>query len=123
MLQLCVGEAILHTHGQLIPHQPVRAQGKRLFPVVDVFTGRGRLGKGPRGRLRQEGAHATLDAGIHGKRSRNWGSSLIVLGVFDGAIGVLCSMPNAIQSADERAPKISRRIARNSVLPRAWSPY
>ena len=31
--------------------------------------------------------------GIHGRRSWNCGSSAMVFGVFDGAIGVLCSMP------------------------------
>jgi len=47
------------------------------------------------------------------------GNTNIVFGVFDGAIGVLCRMPNSSHSADERDAKMSRRIARSSVLPRA----
>ena len=46
-----------------------------------------------------------------------------VRGVFTGAIGVLCSLPNAIHSALVFFLNSSRKKWCSSTLPTAWSPY
>ena len=54
-------------------------------------------------------------------RAWNWGSSPMLAGVLNGAMGVLASLLKASHSAQVLVAKIAFNSRCNSVLPRAWS--
>ena len=54
-------------------------------------------------------------------RAWNWGSSPMLAGVLNGAMGVLTSLLNASHSVQVLVAKMALSSCWSSVLPRAWS--